>query len=431
MMFEPELESMGREELEQLQLERLQSTLTRVSRNVPFYRKKFEELGLDPYDFTSLDDVRQLPLTTRQDLRDNAPYGLFAVPLREVVRLQTSSGFSGGTTVFGYTLSDIRKWSRLTARVLASGGANKEDVVHVAHTYGLSTMAFGMHYGAETLGATVVPVSSGNARRQVGIILDYRATALACIPSYALFLADVMDEMGVNRNALPLRWGLFSGEVWSEATRQAIQERLNITATDNYGVSEVMGPGVAGECLERRGMHIQEDHFLAEIIDPQTLHPVPAGQVGELVLTTLTKEALPMIRFRTGDLTRLIPDPCSCGRTFTRMERIQGRSDDMLIIQGINVYPERIMAILAETHHVQPNHLIVVDRHGGLDKVMLLVEADMVEPDQIKTQQRFIELTRQQLAMELGLVFEVKLVERQTIAELETGTGRVVDRRHP
>ncbi|WP_031386642.1 phenylacetate--CoA ligase family protein [Desulfonatronum thiodismutans] len=430
-MFEPELEGMGREELEQLQLERLQSTLTRVSRNVPFYRKKFEDLGLDPYDFTSLDDVRELPLTTRQDLRDNAPYGLFAVPLREVVRLQTSSGFSGGTTVFGYTLSDIRKWSRLTARVLAAGGANKEDVVHVAHTYGLSTMAFGMHYGAETLGATVVPVSSGNARRQVGIILDYRATALACIPSYALFLADLMDEMGVNRNALPLRWGMFSGEVWSEATRQAIQERLNITATDNYGVSEVMGPGVAGECLERRGMHIQEDHFLAEIIDPHTLQPVPAGQVGELVLTTLTKEALPMIRFRTGDLTRLIPDPCPCGRTFLRMERIQGRSDDMLIIQGINVYPERIKAILAETHQVQPNHLIVVDRHGGLDTAKLLVEADMVEPDQIKTQQRFIDLTRQQLAMELGLVFEVQLVERKTIAELETGTGRVVDRRHP
>ncbi|TVQ97111.1 MAG: phenylacetate--CoA ligase [Desulfovibrionales bacterium] len=431
MMFEPELEGMGQEELEQLQLERLQSTLTRVSRNVPFYRKKFEELGLDPYDFTSLDDVRELPLTTRQDLRDNAPYGLFAVPLREVVRLQTSSGFSGGTTVFGYTLSDIRKWSRLTARVLAAGGAGKEDVVHVAHAYGLSTMAFGMHYGAETLGATVVPVSSGNARRQVGIILDYRATALACIPSYALFLADLMDEMGVNRNALPLRWGLFSGEVWSEDTRRTIQERLNITATDNYGVSEIMGPGVAGECLERRGMHVQEDHFLAEIIDPQTLQPVPAGQMGELVLTTLTKEALPMVRFRTGDLTRLIPDPCSCGRTFTRMERIQGRSDDMLIIQGINVYPERIKAILAETHHVQPNHLIVVDRHGGLDTAKLLVEADMVEPDQIKTQQRFIERTRQQLAMELGLVFDVQLVERQTITELETGIGRVVDRRNP
>ncbi|WP_045222909.1 phenylacetate--CoA ligase family protein [Desulfonatronum thioautotrophicum] len=430
-MFEPELEGMGREELEQLQLERLQSTLTRVSRNVPFYRKKFDELGLDPYDFTSLDDVRELPLTTRQDLRDNAPYGLFAVPLREVVRLQTSSGFSGGTTVFGYTLSDIRKWSKLTARVLAAGGAGKEDVVHVAHSYGLSTMAFGMHYGTETLGATVVPVSSGNARRQVGIILDYRATALACIPSYALFLADLMDEMGVNRNALPLRWGMFGGEVWSEDTRRTIQERLNITATDNYGVSEVMGPGVAGECLERRGMHVQEDHFLAEIIDPQTLQPVPAGQVGELVLTTLTREALPMIRFRTGDLTRLIPDPCPCGRTFTRMERIQGRSDDMLIIQGINIYPERIKAILAETHHVQPNHLIVVDRHGGLDTARLLVEADMVEPDQIKTQQRFIDLTRQQLAMELGLVFDVQLVERQTIAELEAGEGRVVDRRNP
>lgn len=428
-MFEPEFECMSRSELEQLQLERLQSTLTRVSKNVPFYRQKFEALGIDPYDFQSLTDAHHLPLTTRADLRDNAPYGLFAVPLREVVRLQTSSGFSEGTTVFGYTLGDIRKWSRLAARVLAAGGAGKEDVVHVAHSYGLSTMAFGMHYGAETLGATVVPVSNGNARRQVGIILDYRATALSCIPSYALYLADVMDEMGVNRNALPLRWGLFGGEVWSETTREAIQERLNILATDNYGVSEVMGPGVAGECLERRGMHINEDHFLAEIIDPVTLRPLPFGEVGELVLTTLAKEALPMIRFRTGDLTRLIPGPCACGRTLVRMERIQGRSDDMLIIQGGNVYPERIGAILSEIHNAAPNHLIVVDRHGGLDRAMLLVEANMVAPDQIKAQQKFIDLTRQRLTMELGLVFEVKLVERLTIAELRPGLGNVVDRR--
>lgn len=428
-MFEPEFECMSRPELEQFQLERLQSTLTRVSKNVPFYRQKFEDLGIDPYDFQSLTDAHHLPLTTRADLRDNAPYGLFAVPLREVVRLQTSSGFSEGTTVFGYTLGDIRKWSRLTARVLAAGGAGKEDVVHVAHSYGLSTMAFGMHYGAETLGATVVPVSNGNARRQVGIILDYRATALSCIPSYALYLADVMDEMGVNRNALPLRWGLFGGEVWSETTREAIQGRLNIVATDNYGVSEVMGPGVAGECLERRGMHINEDHFLAEIIDPETLRPLPFGEVGELVLTTLAKEALPMIRFRTGDLTRLIPGPCACGRTLVRMERIQGRSDDMLIIQGGNVYPERIGAILTEIHKATPNHLIVVDRHGGLDRAMLLVEANMVAPDQIKAQQKFIDLTRQRLTMELGLVFEVKLVERLTIAELRPGQGNVVDRR--
>ncbi len=428
-MFEPELESMSRPELEQLQLERLQATLTRVSRNVPFYRKKFEELGIDPYDFQSLVDLRHLPLTTRDDLRDNAPYGLFAVPLREVVRLQTSSGFCEGSTVFGYTLGDIRRWSRLTARVLAAGGVGREDMVHVAHGYGLSTMAFGMHYGAETLGATVVPVSNGNARRQVGIILDYRATSLSCIPSYALYLADVMDEMGVNRNALPLRWGLFGGEVWSEQTRKTIQDRLNVLATDNYGVSEVMGPGVAGECLERQGMHINEDHFLAEIIDPATLSPLPHGTIGELVLTTLTKEALPMIRFRTGDLTRLVPEPCACGRTLVRMQRIQGRSDDMLIIQGVNVYPERIGAILAETHKAEPDHLIVVDRHGGLDRTMLLVEANMVAPDQIKAQQKFIDLTRQRLAMELGLVFEVKLVERSTIAELRPDLGKVVDHR--
>lgn len=253
--------------------------------------------------------------------------------------------------------------------------------------------------------------------------------ALCCTPSYALYLADVMDEMGINQNALPLRWGLFGGEFWSESTRADIQQRLNILATDNYGVSEVMGSGVAGECLERQGMHINEDHFLAEIIDPAILQPLSPGRVGELVLTTLTKEALPMIRFRTGDLTRLIPEPCACGRTLVRMERIQGRSDNMLIIQGVNIYPERIGAILTETHKVTPERLIVVDRQGGLDRAMLLVEANMVAPDQIKAQQRFIDLTRQRLDMELGLVFEVKLVERMTIAELSPDQGNVVDRR--
>jgi len=411
MYFEPKYECMNREDLEHLKLERLQSALTRISKNVPYYRKKFDELGIDPYDFDSLNDLGKLPFTTRSDLALHAPYGLFAVPLREVVRLHGTYGLKGRSIVAGYTINDIHRWSRLAARVLMAGGVTKDDVIQVAYNYGLSTSGFGIHYGAEELGATVVPASSGNTSRQISIIQDYNVTTLVCIPSYALFLADRLEEMGININALSLRTGLFGEETWSEETRNEIQEKLKITAADNYALSEVMGPGVAGECLERNGMHINEDHFLPEVIDPDTLQPVERGLTGELVITTLTKEALPLVRFRTGDLTRLVYDPCPCGRTFVRMQRITGRCDDMLIIQGINVFPEQISAILSTSEGRMPSYQIVLEREGRLDKAAVLVEADVLVPDKIKEQQRFIENIKQRLAMELGVFFDVRLVE--------------------
>ncbi|MCK5405325.1 MAG: phenylacetate--CoA ligase, partial [Desulfobulbaceae bacterium] len=348
MYWEEEKECMPREDLEQLQLERLQSTLYRVATHVPFYRKKFKEMEVDPDGFRSLLELRSLPFTTKDDLRENYPYGLFAVPLRDVVRVHASSGTTGAATVVGYTKNDIKNWSSLTARVLTAAGVTKDDVVQIAFGYGLFTGGFGLHYGAEKVGASVIPISSGNTKRQIRIMQDFMTTALVCTPSYALLLADTMIEMGININALPLKYGLFGGEPWSEGMRAEIQNKLHILATDNYGLSEVMGPGVAGECRECTGLHINEDHFLVEIIDPETLEPVAPGKTGEIVITTLTKEAFPVIRYRTRDLTRLITEPCACGRTLHRMERLTGRTDDMLIIKGVNVYPTQIESVLFE-----------------------------------------------------------------------------------
>lgn len=429
MYFEQKYECMPRQDLEQLKLERLQSALTRISKNVPFYRQKFAELDFDPYDFDSLEDLPRLPLTTRSDLAEHAPYGLFAVPLREVVRLHAASGSRDRSVIAGYTINDIRRWSGLTARVLMAGGVTKDDVIQIAYNYGLSTSGFGMHYGAEALGATVVPASSGNTSRQLGIIQDYNVTTLVCLPSYALYLADRLDELGVNINALSLRTGLFGEETWSEETRNEIQNRLKVTAADNYGVSEIMGPGVAGECLERQGMHVNEDHFLPEVIDPGTLEPVQPGQTGELVITTLTKEALPLIRFRTGDLTRLIHEPCPCGRTFVRMQRLSGRCDDMLTIQGVNVFPDQISAVLSDIRGKTPVYQLVLERQGRMDRASVLVEADVLVPDKIKEQQTLIENIKQKLAMELGIFFQVRLVERKSMEFEGDRVKPVVDKR--
>ncbi|WP_045216395.1 phenylacetate--CoA ligase family protein [Desulfonatronovibrio magnus] len=429
MYFEKKYECMNRQDLEHLQLERLQSVLTRVSKNVPFYRQKFADLKIDPYDFDSIGDVINLPFTTKADLAHHAPYGLFAVPLREVVRLHGTYGLRGKSVVVGYTINDIHRWSKLAARVLMAGGVTKDDVIQVAYNYGLSTSGFGIHYGAEEMGAAVVPVSSGNTSRQISIVQDYNVTTLVCLPSYALYLADRLDEMGINVNALNLRTGLFGEEAWSEETRSEIQDRLKITAADNYGLSELMGPGIAGECLERKGMHINEDHFLPEVIDPVTLEPVEPGQAGELVITTLTKEALPLVRFRTGDLTRIVYDQCSCGRTFARLQRIAGRCDDMLIVQGINVFPEQISSILSGLQGKNLNHQIVLEREGRLDKATVLIEADVLVPDKIKEQQRFIETLKQRLTMELGVFFEVRLVEPASMKHEGDAIVPVVDKR--
>lgn len=430
MYWEPEYETIGRDELEQLQLEKLQSTLHRVYLNVPFYRKKFDELEIDPDDFTSLKDLRKLPFTTKDDLRENYPYGLFAVPLREVVRIHASSGTTGMSTVVGYTKNDIKTWSNLVARVLTAGGITKDDVVQIAFGYGLFTGGFGLHYGAERIGASVIPISSGNTRRQVKIMQDFKTTALICTPSYALLVADTIQEMGININSLSLKYGLFGAEPWSEGMRQEIQERLKIMATDNYGLSEVMGPGVAGECLERNGLHINEDHFLVEVIDSNTLEPVAPGGIGELVITTLTKEAFPVIRFRTRDLTRLMPEQCACGRKLMRMSRVMGRTDDMLIIRGVNVFPSQIEAVLFDIEGTEPHYQIIVARKGALDDVTVLVEvSEAIFFDEMKKQSELVGLIRRRLSSELGISVDVKLVEKKTLERFEGKAKRVIDRR--
>ena len=430
MYWEPDKECMAREDLEQLQLERLQSTLYRVGTHVPFYKKKFDELKFNYDDVRSLDDLRRLPFTIKQDLRDNYPYGLFAVPLRDVVRVHSSSGTSGQATVVGYTRNDIKTWSNLVARVITAAGVTKNDVIQIAFGYGLFTGGFGLHYGAELVGTSVIPISSGNTKRQIQIMKDFKTTALVCTPSSALVMADTMMEMGINPNGLSLRYGLFGGEPWSEGMRREINEKLGIIATDNYGLSEVMGPGVSGECLECNGLHINEDHFLLEILDPNTLEPVPEGEVGELVITTLTKEAFPMIRYRTRDLTRFIPGPCACGRTMRRMQRVMGRTDDMLIIKGVNVFPMQIEKVLFEVEGIEPHYQIIVDRENHADRLTVLVEVmESIFFDEMKKQRMVIDRIKSRLASEVGVQVEVKLVEEKTLARSEGKAKRVIDRR--
>jgi len=430
MYWQPESECMDREELEQLQLERLESTLSRVYMNVPFYRKKFDEVKFNPDDLRTLDDLRKLPFTTKNDLRDNYPYGLFAVPLREVVRVHASSGTTGMATVVGYSRNDIKTWSNLVARVLTAGGITKDDVIQISFNYGLFTGAFGLHYGAERVGASVIPISSGNTKRQIQILQDFKTTALVGTPSYAMLIADTMMEMGINRNSLSLKYGLFGAEPWSDAMRKELENKLKIVATDNYGLSEVMGPGVAGECMERNGLHIAEDHFLVELINPQTLEPVEPGEAGELVITTLTKEAFPVIRYRTRDLTRLLPGPCACGRTMRRMARVFGRTDDMLIIRGVNVFPQQIETVLFEIEGVAPHYQIVIDRKGALDETTVNVEvSESIFFDEMKKQSQLKETIKKRLAGELGISVEVKLVEKKTLERFEGKAKRVIDNR--
>ncbi|MBU0943160.1 MAG: phenylacetate--CoA ligase [Proteobacteria bacterium] len=430
MYWQEDKECMSRGALEQLQLERLQSTLYRVGTHVPFYRQQFSEMKLDYEGFNSLEDIRKLPFTTKQDLRDSYPYGLFAVPLREVVRVHSSSGTTGQATVVGYTKNDIKNWSDLVARVLCAAGVTADDVIQIAFGYGLFTGGFGIHYGAERLGASVIPISAGNTKRQIQIMQDFKTTALVCTPSYALNIADVLFDMGINPAGLSLRVGLFGAEPWSEAMRREINEKLGIRATDNYGLSEVMGPGVAGECEECNGLHINEDHFLVEILDPETLEPVAEGEVGELVITTLTKEAFPMIRYRTRDLTRLLPGPCPCGRTFRRMHRILGRTDDMLIIKGVNVFPTQIESILFNIDGTEPHYRIIVERENHQDRATVMVEVkESLFSDQMSKQRALIDTIKKQLNSELGISVEVKLVEEKTLERFEGKGQRVIDKR--
>ncbi|MFW2365223.1 MAG: phenylacetate--CoA ligase family protein [Desulforhopalus sp.] len=430
MYWEREKECLARPDLEKLQLERLKNTLKRVGTNVPFYRNKFQELKLDPEKISSMEDLRDYPFTLKQDLRDNYPYGLFAVPLRDVVRVHSSSGTTGMATVVGYSQNDIVNWSNLVARILCGAGVTPDDVIQIAFGYGLFTGGFGLHYGAERLGASVIPISAGNTKRQIQIMQDFKTTALVCTPSYALKMADVMMDMGINPNGLSLRYGLFGAEPWSEAMRIEINDRLGIRATDNYGLSEVMGPGVAGECQECNGLHVNEDHFFIEILDPDTLEPVKPGEVGELVISTLTKEAFPVIRYRTRDLTRMIPEPCPCGRTSVRMSRMMGRSDDMLIIKGVNVFPTQIEAVLFEIEGTEPHYRLIVDRENNEDVLTVMVEVvESIFFDEMRKQRTLVDNIKKRLASELGIGVQIKLVEERTLERFDGKGDRVIDNR--
>ena len=429
-MWEPEYECMKREDLSRLQLERLKATLDRVCQQVSFYRQSFDRLKLHPEEIKSLEDLKRLPFTSKADLRDSYPYGMFAVPLREVVRIHSSSGTTGKPTVVGYTRNDLLTWSNLVARFLTAGGVTREDVVQIAFGYGLFTGGFGLHYGAERIGASVIPVSAGNTQRQIMIMQDFRSTALVCTPTYALYLSEAMAETGVDPKSLYLRVGLFGSEPWSESMRREIEGKLSILATDNYGLSEVIGPGVAGECEFKLGLHLFEDHFIPEVIDLETQEVLPYGEKGELVLTTLTKEAFPLIRYRTGDITSLNPEPCRCGRTLVRMARVSGRTDDMLIIRGVNVYPSQIEQVLLEMEGTEPHYQIIVDRKGALDELEIQVEvSEKMFFDEMKRQHQFVESIQERLRSTLGLSARVKLVEPKTIVRYEGKAKRVVDKR--
>ena len=414
MIHEPERECLAPDALAALQLETLQAVLARTYLHVPFYRKRFDAARIDPDEIRCLEDLRKLPFTTREDLQANYPYGLFAVPLREVVRIHASTCMS---VVVGYTRNDIKTWSALMARVLVAGGVGKDDVVQIALGYNLSTGGFGVHYGAEHIGASVIPTSTGNTRRQLKIMRDFKTTALVATPGYAVRLGRTLHEQGGQRSALSLRVALLGGEPLTDALRAEVQDRLGVVATDNYGLSEVMGPGVAGECRERNGLHINEDHFLVEVVDPATLEPVKPGDVGELVITTLTKEAFPVVRFRTRDITRLLPGPCPCGRTTMRMARVERRSDDVLIVRGVKVDPKRIAELFVELDGRPTPHRILVESERGMDSLVLQVAVENSSGfDEIKKQQERIERLRRIFSSELGLSVGVRLVERSTLA---------------
>lgn len=431
MIYDIDFETLPREALEAIQIKRLQSTLERVYATVPFYQEKFREAGLKPSDIKSLNDLSRLPFTNKQDLRDNYPYGMFAVPMDNVVRIHASSGTTGAPTVVGYTKRDIVTWSELMARSLAAGGATSSSIIHNAYGYGLFTGGLGVHYGAEKLGASIIPVSGGNTKRQIVIMKDFGPTILTATPSYTLHLAEVAKEMGVDFADLNFKYGIFGAEPWSEDMRKEIENTLGIDAVDIYGLSEIMGPGVGIECFEaKKGLHIQEDHFIAEIIDPETGEVLPYGETGELVFTSITKEAFPIIRYRTRDITSLNPEPCICGRTHVRMDRVSGRSDDMLIIRGVNVFPSQIESVLMKSGNVEPHYQLVVDRKDNLDTLTVKVEVgESLFSDEVKRLQEIEIGLSKDIKEYLGVSAKVKLVEPKGIERSQGKAIRVIDNR--
>lgn len=426
-----EFETLPRQALEALQLKRLQATVARVYASVPFYRQSLDRAGVTPESIKSLADLQRLPFTYKQDMRDSYPYGLFAAPMDEIVRIHASSGTTGKPTVVGYTRKDIDIWSELMARSFAAAGVNRGDIIHNSYGYGLFTGGLGAHYGAEKLGASVIPMSGGNTKKQIMIMKDFGSTVLTCTPSYSLFMAEAAREEGVDFQGLKLRIGIFGAEPWSEAMRGEIEGKLNLSAIDIYGLSEIMGPGVAIECSEaKKGLHIWEDHFIPEIINPVTGEVLAEGEQGELVITTITKEGIPLIRYRTRDITSLTYETCVCGRSHARLARMTGRSDDMLIIRGVNVFPSQIESILMGIEGIEPHYLLIVDRKDNLDSLEVQVEVgEGLFSDEVKVLQSLSYRIEKEIKDILGISCKVRLVESQTIARSEGKAKRVIDNR--
>ncbi|ABO51388.1 phenylacetate-CoA ligase [Desulforamulus reducens MI-1] len=423
-------ETMSREQLAEIQLKRLKSLVERVYTYVPFYRQAFQEKGITLGDIRSLSDLKYLPFTTKKDLRDTYPFGLFAVPRSEIVRMHASSGTTGKPIVVGYTKKDLETWSDLVARCITMVGGTKEDVVQNSYGYGLFTGGLGIHYGTERLGATIVPISGGNTARQIMLMQDFGTTILTCTPSYALYLADEIHAAGIDLKNLRLKAGIFGAEPWSNNMRDQLEEKLGIRAHDIYGLSEVLGPGVAIECAYKNGLHICEDHFIPEIIDPVTEEPLPYGERGELVFTTLTKEGFPVIRYRTRDISALYPEKCACGRTHLRMERITGRTDDMLIIRGVNVFPTQIESVLLEFGETEPHYLLVVDRKASMDDLEIHVElSSKMFSDKIAGLEVLERKLRSRILSVLGISAKIKLVEPKSLPRSEGKAKRVIDKR--
>ncbi|MDF2907901.1 MAG: paaK2 [Herbinix sp.] len=429
MIWNETKECMSRDEIHELQSARLVKMVDRVYHSVEFYRKKMQQMGLEPGDITGIDDLGKLPFTTKNDLRDNYPFGLFAVPNTEVVRIHASSGTTGKATVVGYTRKDIDLWQECVARVLAMAGIGPQDKIQVAYGYGLFTGGLGLHYGAENLGATVIPMSTGNTQKLITMMEDFGATAIACTPSYLLHIAEKLEEAG-QIDKIQLKAAICGAEPWTENMRKEIEAKLHLKAYDIYGLSEILGPGVAADCEYHKGLHVYEDHFIPEIINPETLEPCKEGEVGELVFTTITKEAFPLFRYRTKDLTSISYDKCECGRTLARIDRFKGRSDDMLIIRGVNVFPSQVETALLEIAETSPHYLLIVDRVNNLDTLEVQVEVEeRFFSDEIKQLEGLTKKITYVLQSALGLAVKVKLVEPKTIQRSEGKAKRVIDKR--
>ena len=430
MIWNETIECMDREEMRKLQSIRLKGVVEHVYHNTPFYRKKMQEMGITPDDIQSIEDITKLPFTVKQDLRDNYPFGLMAVPMSEIVRLHASSGTTGKPIVVGYTRKDLSIWSEVVARCLTAYGITKNDSVQVSYGYGLFTGGLGAHGGVENIGGTVIPMSSGNTQKQIQLMHDFGAKGLACTPSYALYLAETIHNSGIPLEEFQLRVGAFGAEPWTENMRKELEQKLNIKAYDIYGLTEICGPGVGGECECQNGTHLWEDHFFPEIVDPVTLQPVPEGEQGELVFTTLTKEGMPMIRYRTRDLTHLIYEKCECGRTAVRMGRILGRSDDMMIIRGVNVFPSQVESVLLEMPEFEPHYLIVVDRVNNTDTFQIQVE---VRPDYYSDEMNKMIALKKKIAARMqsviGIQPDIKIVEPRSLERSMGKAKHVIDNR--